>query len=214
MKEHRVSEDVGPACRASTTELIQAFEDAVQHSLMTQAGAAERDVAALREELAQLSRRFVTLDRQLLAQMHRGQQLREMSGVVESAGDELETMLAVPGVQAVEVHGQTLHVLTHPMQIVWQDQPHELGRYRIVLDLDGDLHIESIDKLGPKPGWDHPHVQDGRPCFGNAREGVLKLIAEYELALAVQVTVGFLQTYLPDSAYCAIERWPLAHADG
>jgi hypothetical protein len=83
-----------------------------------------------------------------------------------------------------------------------------------VLELDGDVRIESVSRLGPKPGWDHPHVQDGRPCLGNLREGVLKLIAEYELALAVQVTMGFLETYQPESAYCAIEGWPRADAEG
>ena len=174
----------------------------------------EQDLAAGREELQRLSRRFVTLERQLLAQSRRAGELRELSETDASAEAELARLLAVPGVQQVEVHGQALHVLTHPVALAWQGERYDLGRYRIVLDLAGDLRIESIDGLGPKLGWDHPHVQDGRPCLGNAREGVLKLIARFELALAAQVLVGFLEMYQPEGAYCAIEGWPRAHVDG
>jgi hypothetical protein len=117
-------------------------------------------------------------------------------------------------VEGGEIHGLALHVLTQPVHILWESTRYALGGYRIVLDLHGDVRIESRDNLGPKPGWDHPHVQDGRPCLGNVREGVLKLIARYELALAAQVLVGFLETYQPEGAYCAIERWPRAHVGG
>jgi hypothetical protein len=137
-----------------------------------------------------------------------------LSESAASAEADLSRLLAVPGVQQVEVHGQALHILTQPVELAWREAHYHLGRYRIVLDLAGDLRVESIDGLGPKPGWDHPHVQDSRPCLGNAREGILKLIARYELALAAQVLVGFLETYLPEGAYCAIEGWPRAHVDG
>ncbi len=122
--------------------------------------------------------------------------------------------MATRGVQSVEVVDQALHVLTNPVEIEWEGARYHLGCYRLVLDLDGDVRIESVSKLGPKPSWDHPHVQDGHPCLGNLREGVLKLIAEYELALAVQVAIGFVEAYQPESAYCAIERWPRADAEG
>ncbi len=147
-------------------------------------------------------------------QSRRAEELRELGKSAASAAAELDRLLAVPGVQEVEVHEQAVHVLTHPVYIPWQGQRYDLGGYRIVLDLAGDVRVESHDKRGPKPSWGHPHVQDGRPCLGNAREGMLKLIARYELALAAQVMVGFLETYQPDGAYCAIEGWPCGDVDG
>jgi hypothetical protein len=164
--------------------------------------------------LERLSRRFVTLERHLLTQTRRAEALRMLDDPAASAERELGRLLTVPGVQRVEVHGEALHVLTQPVRILWQGTRYDLGGYRIVLDLHGDVRIESRDNLGPKPGWDHPHVQDGRPCLGNAQEGVLKLIARYELALATQVLVGFLEMYQPEGAYCAIEGWPRADVDG
>ena len=195
-------------------DLVESFRCALQASIDAQQEVAEERVAALRDELQVVSRRLVTLDRQLLANTRRSETLRDLQDPVASAAEELRRVLAVRGVQSVEVVDRALHVMTDPVQIEWEGARYDLGVYRLVLDLDGDLQIQSISRLGPKPGWDHPHVQDGRPCLGNLREGVLKLIAEYELALAVQVAIGFLEVYQPESAYCAIERWPRADAEG
>jgi hypothetical protein len=199
---------------APASTLHEAFRDAVRASVVAQQETTEDRIAALREELQTLSRRLVTLDRQLLAHTRRREELRSLDGALERTDAELDRMLALPGVQTVAVAGSTLHVLTDPIQIAWDGVDYAVGSFRIVLDLAGDVRIESVSKVGPKPGWDHPHVQDGRPCLGNLREGMLKLIAEYELALAVQITLDFLATYQPESAYCALERWPRADATG
>ncbi len=209
-----IAGDEGTACRVPTADLVRGYREAVQTSLHEQLNTTEHDLVTDREELQRLSRRFVTLERQLQDQARRAEVLRELDDPSASAERELGRLLAIPGVEGVEVHGLALHVLTQPVHILWEDTRYDLGGYRIVLDLHGDVRIESRDNLGPKPGWDHPHVQDGRPCLGNAREGVLKLIARYELALTAQVLVGFLETYQPESAYCEIEGWPRAHADG
>ena len=195
-------------------DLVETFRCAVQASIDAQQQVAEERVAALRGELQILSRRLVTLDRQLIAHTRRSATLPDLRDRVAFAGEELRQVVATRGVQSVEVVDQALHVLTDPVEIEWEDTRYHLGLYRGVLDLEGNIRIESVSKLGPKPDWDHPHVQDGRPCLGNLREGLLKLIAEYELALAVQVAIGFLETYQPESAYCAIEGWPRADAEG
>ena len=94
--------------------------------------------------------------------------------------------------------------------MAWGGHRYDLGSYCVRIDLAGDVRVESLDHLGPKPLWDHQHVQGGLPSLGNLREGVLKLIAEYELALAVQVLLDFLRTYNPGTAYTPIEGWPAA----
>jgi hypothetical protein len=214
MAADAVAGDEGTACRAPSAELVRAYREAVQASLHEQLNTTEHDLVAGREELQRLSRRFVTLERRLQHQARSAEALRALDDPAASAGRELDRLLALPSVEGVEVHGLALHVLTQPVRILWDGARYDLGGYRIVLDLHGEVRIKSRDNLGPKPGWDHPHVQDGRPCLGNAREGVLKLIARYELGLAAQVLVGFLETYQPEGAYCAIEGWPRAHADG
>ncbi len=190
------------------TEQAQALRDLLASSIQTQESVTEEDAQAVRSQLAELSRQFVTLDRRLLSYSRRAKELRTLTDVPESAGQELERLLAVRGVRAAEVAGSQLRVLTHQLMLESEGSTYNLGEYRILLDLAGDVRIESISRLGPKPHWDHPHIQDGLPCLGNLREGVLKLMARYELALATQVLMDFLSTYNADTAYCPIEGWP------
>jgi hypothetical protein len=179
-------------------------------SIASQKAASEAELATIPAQIAELSRRLVALDRRLPACVRRLDELRALIGdrLGAFADAEFERLMAVPGVRDVQADGSTLLVITEPMSIEWNGARHALGAYRLNLDLAGDVRIDSVDKLGPKPAWDHPHVQDGLPCLGNLRAGVLKLIAEYELALAVRVLLDFLSTYDPEGAYTPIEGWP------
>lgn len=191
-----------------TMEKAQALHDLLVSSIQAEKSASEENIGALRAQLADLSRRFVTLERRLLSQARRADDLNTLADVPNSAGQELDRLLAVRGIRTAEVVGSQLCVLTHPLEIESNGSAYNLGEYRILLNLSGDVRIESIDRLGPKSHWDHPHIQDGLPCLGNLREGVLKLIARYELALVTQVLMDFLSTYNADTAYCPIEGWP------
>jgi hypothetical protein len=180
----------------------------VARSVAAQQSAAEADLAAIPRQIAELARRLVALDRRLPAAACRLELLRARPDARAFATAELERLRAIHGVRGVRVAGSALRVETQPIVIVWGQRNVDLGRYCLVLDLAGDVRVESLDARGPKSHWDHPHVQDGLPCLGNLREGVLKLIAEYELALATQVLLDFLGTYVPDTAYTPIEGWP------
>lgn len=201
------------AATGSSPALRQAFLGALEASLASRQEVAAEHIAALREELQALSTRLVIVDRQLVMLTRQSRELATVGDLLARADDELSRIVALPRVQHVEVVDTTLHVITVPLHIAWRGRRYDLGAFRIAIGLNGDIRVESIDKRGPKPGWDHPHVQGGRPCLGNVREGVLKLIAEYEFALAVQVMLNFLEVYQAESAYCAIEEWPRLDAD-
>jgi hypothetical protein len=188
--------------------LSTAFQTLLTASVASARADAATDLEAIPAQLAELSRRFVALDRRLATAARRIEELGQPGEVSARADAELRDLLAVPGVAEIDVAEHLLRVSTTPMHVTWMGAIYDLGRYRIDLDLAGDVRIESIDKLGPKPAWGHPHVQDGLPCLGNLRQGVLKLIAEYELAIAVRILLDFLAAYQPEEAYTPIEGWP------
>jgi hypothetical protein len=171
---------------------------------------ADSDLATIPAQLAELGRRFVALDRRLLAASRRRDDPADAAAAARRAAAELAGLLALAGVASVTADAarRTLVVETAPLQLAWNGRHFDLGRFRLLLDLAGDVHVESLDRLGPRHGWDHPHIQDGLPCLGNLREGILKLIAEDDLALAVQVLLDFLTTYNPETAYTPVEGWP------
>lgn len=180
--------------------------DLLTRSWSAERARAEADLCNIPAELAELSRRFVTLQRRLLAA---NQRLRVVTGSAdEVAAAEMARLIQMEGVVRLDVGSYQLNVETRPICVEYAGRRFDLGRFRIVLDLTGEVRIESLDKLGPKPYWDHPHIQAGLPCLGNLREGVLKLIADYELGLAVQVLMDFLNTYDATTAYTPIEGWP------
>jgi len=56
----------------------------------------------------------------------------------------------------------------------------------------GDIRIHNLtDALG---AYDHPHIYQGRPCLGNIREGIAKMIGEYQFVVTVYVLLDFLKT--------------------
>lgn len=188
----------------------RALRDLLARSVRALRTDLEAELDTIPAQVADLSRRLVALDRRLPAAARRMRVLRDTADLASFAAAELERVLAVPGVSEVETVGTALVVSTDPIRIRWNGVARDLGAYRVMLDLAGDVRVESVERLGPRPAWDHPHVQAGLPCLGNLREGVLKLIAEYELALAAQVLLDFLHSYQPETAYTPIEGWPAA----
>ncbi|HEY8694445.1 MAG TPA: hypothetical protein VIR57_17080 [Chloroflexota bacterium] len=171
---------------------------------------AEADVEAARAEIGELSRRLVTLERRLRSSTGRLAELRSAGDAAVLAGEHFERIVGLPLAAGIDFAGTAVRVRTQPIEVAWDGRRYLLGEYRLTLDFGGDVRVDSLAHLGPKPSWDHPHVQDGLPCLGNLRPGILKLIAEFELALAVQLLLDFLVTYQPESAYTPIEGWPEA----
>jgi hypothetical protein len=52
-----------------------------------------------------------------------------------------------------------------------------------------------------------PAIWNGTPCLGNVREGLAKLIGEFQLAAAVEVIVDFLKTINHKDWHISIEHW-------
>ena len=193
----------------SDSRAIEEFELFLAAIVERQAEASVSQQEEARLEIQSLSRRLVALERRLRDSAMRQSQLEDMRDIRLRAREEYERVLAVPGILSLKVdEGSQIEVRTSPIEIEWEGTTYGLGSYRMTLDMDGDIALHSVQRLGPKPHWDHPHVQDSLPCLGNLRPGVLKLIAEYEIGLAVQVLMDFLRTYQPETAYCPIEGWP------
>lgn len=191
-------------------EARAAFQAFVAENVRQLGCAAEGEAEALRDEIGQLSRRLVALERRQRTGSGRLAELRAMGDAEAFAGGQFEGMQALQGVRGIATEGSCLRIETEPVAIQWQGRRYSLGAFRLTLDLAGDVRVDSLEHLGPKSGWDHPHVQDGLPCLGNLRPGILKLIAEFELALAAQLLLDFLATYQPETAYTPIEGWPEA----
>jgi hypothetical protein len=203
-KYNKSQVQAGSNTQTLSYELAALFREAAA----AEEASAEADLESIPARIEDLSRRLVALDRRLPIVARRLGELRRLSEteLARRAADELRRVRSVYGVQQAGIEDSALIVLTEPIVVAAR----ALGAYRISIKLGGDIRIESVNHGGPRPAWDHPHVQDGLPCLGNLRPGVLKLIAELELGLTVQVLLDFLRSYQAETAYTPIEGWPIA----
>ncbi len=84
----------------------------------------------------------------------------------------------------------------------------KLGEYKIYLNLkkveSGNI-LRVVHVGTPHADYMHPHISSGgnNICFGsgNTASGIMKLIGEFDLALAVELLYRFLNMYNPKSPY-------------
>ena len=109
----------------------------------------------------------------------------------------------------IEVNGDITFVATTlPITIKYDGCKFPLGRYKIYLDLAGDIRIEALDPHPDAADYPHPHVDsDGTPCLGNIRSDIPKMLGTMRIAEALQTLHAFLSTYNPDNPFEKISHF-------
>jgi len=128
------------------------------------------------------------------------EQSRNMSGKVEQY---IKSIKNIKGVDAIAVVEGTLAIKTKPIVIRDVDKPKE--RYRIgqfIISFDFRRQRIKILNLNKKENYpyDHPHVNNGSPCWGNIGPEIIKMMANYQIDVLVQVLLQYLSTYNEHSA--------------
>ena len=121
--------------------------------------------------------------------------------------EEFDRLLQVEGVRKVQVTDDVLRVFTDTVYAVHDGARYEIGDFRIDIFFEGYVLARNLRNCGDNPIWDHPHIVNGAICMGNIREGVVKLIGEYQFSVVAQVMLDFLRSYNQNDSYCPITRW-------
>jgi hypothetical protein len=136
------------------------------------------------------------------------QRLRVLQGeAVElvRATDDLVRLETLEGVREVEVYAGGIRVVTTPIEVAHAGARYRLGCFQLDLAESGAITVRNL--TDPYGLYDHPHVWNGRPCLGNVREGLAKLVAEYQWVAVAEVLLDFLRTVTPRDWYIPITRW-------
>lgn len=112
---------------------------------------------------------------------------------------EYDNLFAIDEVADVQMDNGALHIYTNTIYCTDpRDQKvHELGKYRIEIHLDGNIRWFNL--AGAKRGhlgnsFQAPHVREnGEGCLGEMTHVFPELIARYELSVAAQLAIAFLQ---------------------
>ncbi len=90
---------------------------------------------------------------------------------------------------------------TNEIRIVRNKKTYNMGRFRITISRHGEVAIISMDNKK------HPHIsEEGKPCFGNIKLGILKLIGDNQFLTAAIMIRTWLETYNPKDRYRVISE--------
>jgi hypothetical protein len=184
----------------------QRFQAACDARRQDEVEGLEQEIGALERSLAEYGRR-ITADTRLLAERRRRLRgLQDLPAGTATTVLEFDRIRDLPQVCHLDAQDGVLGIITHTLEAECGGRRFRLGAFRVEIHFDGDVRITNLTE--PRGLYDHPHVRQARPCLGNVREGVAKLIGEYEFAAAAQVLIDFLQTVNPQDWRLPVFYWP------
>ena len=152
----------------------------------------EQEMQFIEDNLEEYARRITGETRRLSAYQRRLNTLRGTPSQHEQRLKDLAELKELPEVREVQVQDGRITVFTTPLRAEFDGREFHLGSYRMEISFAGDIRIHNLtDALG---AYDHPHIYQGRPCLGNIREGIAKMIGEYQFVVTVYVLIDFLKT--------------------
>jgi hypothetical protein len=169
----------------------------------------EAEVAFLEAGVEEMARRITADTRRLRAGCRDLRLAQGGARPPEAEGWDPERLRALPEVREVHAQDGWIRLTTAPITVAHAGRRYRLGRFRLDLNpASGEIRIANLThRVGP---YDHPHVLSGRPCLGAIREGVAKLLGEWQVAPAAEVLMDFLKTVDPAEWRVPVLRWPEA----
>lgn len=161
--------------------------------------------ALLESRIEELGEEIVRLSYSLAAKTRERRQALEELDMLQHRTSELEASLEEeydrlsksPHVQRIEVtHSHLIVTLDHIM-VDYAGQRYSLGPYRILLPLDGGrARVQSErPRFYESRLYHHPHVwgpEGEQICYGDISTDIVKLLAEKEFGLAIDMLIAFL----------------------
>ncbi|MGE5849361.1 MAG: hypothetical protein ACM362_04430 [Candidatus Methylomirabilota bacterium] len=171
----------------------------------TEAEALEDELRELEVNLHTSGRQMRDLERRLNASHRRLTELSQFQAHSEALARDFDRIASLPGVVDVEVRDGVLRVFTEPIVIEYGLRRYRLGRFRLDLHFDGRIFVRNL--TGRYETYDHPHVDNGRPCLGNIQEWVQRLLTQREFAAATELLLQYLRTVNPADWRKAVTFW-------
>jgi len=128
---------------------------------------------------------------------------------------QLQEIASFPFIERIGFCNSWLEFDTTEARIRYNGMIYPLGRFRICISLSSsstaDIHLVNLDHQNTS--YTHPHVTDSGEsvCWGDIKEGVYKLWADWNWTVLIQVIWNFLNSYNDDDRFTSVEslaeRW-------
>ncbi len=167
--------------------------------------ALEAELCRLEVTLRTSGRQMREMERRLLQGQRRLLELTQQQAAAKALAREFDRIATLPGVVDVGVREGVLQVFTEPIVVEYGFRRYRLGRFRLDLHFDGRLFLRNLTNRYET--YDHPHIENGRPCLGNIQEWIHRLLAQGEFAAATELLLQYLKTVNPADWRKAVTHW-------
>jgi hypothetical protein len=206
---------VPKAKEAAEKSQLKQFKNAVSSAIEKRVDEYKDRIEENEEEAQKLERQIQNIQRQITTDKQAYKALDGTKGQWKKKAErEFEYLqrLTENLYESIRVDGVKVIAKTSDVSINFDGSTYDIGEFEIKIDLPtGDLDIKNLTH--EVDGYDHPHISDGKPCLGNIGNGVIRMLAEFELFGALQIIHKFLHSYNSDSPYLKIERWDPDYED-
>ncbi|HTU01381.1 MAG TPA: hypothetical protein VMG58_06180 [Candidatus Sulfotelmatobacter sp.] len=189
--------------RPAPREASEAVPQESTEALTREVRELEAGLRASARQMNRLEQRLVLADRRLA-------ELERHRASDEALAREFDRIAGLPGVTEVQVGDEVLHLYTGLITVDYGARRFRLGRFRLDLHFDGRVFLRNLTDRYET--YDHPHVDNGRPCLGNIQGWIQQLIARREFAAASGVLLQYLATVNPSDWRKPVTYWPEAAA--
>lgn len=177
-------------------------------AMMTQVGSTEQD--NLVSEIEGLARNVSNYERRLFATRTELRSKQQLLDAYLAAGEDDPEELAErvdiawtrmhndPRIERITLGQDSVTLLTAPLNITHPDDGRVayLGRFRWTMNTrDFGVNVTNLDN--PRGGFDHPHVNNGGPCFGEMGDTIYELLRQGRLESAIEMIFVFLASANP-----------------
>ena len=140
--------------------------------------------------------------------------LQDIPGTLDKTWVALMRMSKGPQYTDISFTKTGIKAVTGNVFIDFSGKRYAMGRYEVKLRFDGETAITALDTkaTGGAGSYDHPHISQGKVCWGNFSGYIPKLIATSDFDVALVQIYTFLCHYDKESPYRQIENWPVAEA--
>lgn len=191
--------------RQRQAELRQAYLQECRSRVQNETTFLEQEMQFIEDNLEEYGRRITAETRRLHTYQQRLNTLRGSPSAPQQHLKDLDQLKELPEVRRVQIQDGRITIFTTPLQVEYGGRAFHLGSFRMEISFAGDIQIRNLTHaLG---AYDHPHIYQGRPCLGNVREGVAKMIGEYQFVAAVYVLLDYLKTINPKDWRIPILYW-------
>lgn len=135
----------------------------------------------------------------------------------ERLKQEFATICENPKVIAARVVKGTLYIYTDTLNAASPDGKtvHQIGKFLITIRLDAEADpIRWFNQTrisnGVRSGMHAPYVfSDGTSCVAEIQETLAELVATFDLSIACELAIQFIETVNDDEAGRYLGRWPI-----